>query len=71
PRSVARGVEISIIFAREASQEAEYFLLCQFLDHFLALYAPVNSFSQVVTSIVSNDATLRRWPIRAGRLLWL
>lgn len=71
PRSVARGVEISIVFAREASQEAEYFLLCQFLDHFLALYAPVNSFSQVVTSTVSNDATLRRWPIRAGRLLWL
>ncbi|HHL2712508.1 TPA: type VI secretion system baseplate subunit TssF [Yersinia enterocolitica] len=71
PRSMARGVEISIMFFREASLETEYFLLCQFLDHFLALYAPVNSFSQVVTSIESQESFTRRWPIRAGRLLWL
>lgn len=71
PRSVARGVEISILFAPEASHETEYFPLCQFLDHFLALYAPVNSFSQVVTSIASDVTTRRCWPIRAGRLLWL
>lgn len=71
PRSLSRGVEISIFFERAAKEETGYFLFCQLLDNFLALYAPVNSFSQVVTSIESFDSSIRRWPIRAGRLLWL
>lgn len=71
PRSMARGVEIRIVFAPQTSQEQEYFLFCQLLDHFLALYAPVNSFSQLVTSIDSLASSVRRWPIRSGRLLWL
>lgn len=71
PQSLSRGIEIRITFASEASTEAEYFLFCRFIDCFLALYAPVNSFTRVVTAIESKEESQRVWPIRAGRLSWL
>jgi type VI secretion system protein ImpG len=71
PHSLARGVEIIITFSREAVDEVEYFLLCRFIDGFLALYAPVNSFSRVITRIDSVEGSSRQWPISAGRLLWI
>lgn len=71
PQSMARGIEIRITFATEASTEAEYFLFCCFIDSFLALYAPVNSFTRVVTAIESREESRRVWPIRAGRLSWI
>lgn len=71
PQSMARGIEILVTFATEASTEAEYFLFCCFIDRFLALYAPVNSFTRVVTFIESRDESRRAWPIRAGRLSWI
>ncbi|CAH0239249.1 hypothetical protein SRABI106_02363 [Rahnella aquatilis] len=71
PRSMARGMEIRITFASEAAEEVEYFLLCRFIDCFLALYAPVNSFTRVITCIDSPGETPRTWPVRAGRLSWI
>lgn len=71
PRSLARGVEIRITFVSAAADEVEYFLLCRFLDCFLALYAPVNSFSRVTTCIDGLDESAWQWPIRSGRLLWI
>lgn len=71
PRSMARGMEIRITFASEAAEEVEYFLLCRFIDFFLALYAPVNSFTRVITCIDSPGETPRTWPVRAGRLSWI
>lgn len=71
PQSMARGIEIRVTFATEAGAEAEYFLFCRFIDSFLALYAPVNSFTRVVTAIESQDQSRRVWPIRAGRLSWI
>ncbi|WGK60095.1 type VI secretion system baseplate subunit TssF [Pantoea sp. SS70] len=71
PHSLARGVEIILTFTPEAEAESEYFLFCRFLDRFLGLYAPVNSFSRLITQI-GNDQSMRRvWPIRAGRLSWI
>ena len=71
PQSMARGIEIRVTFSTEASTEAEYFLFCRFIDSFLALYAPVNSFTRVVTEIESREESRRVWPIRAGRLSWI
>jgi len=71
PRSMARGIEIRMTFAGEAAEEVEYFLLCRFIDCFLALYSPVNSFTRVVTCIDGRDETACTWPVRAGRLLWI
>ena len=71
PSSIARGVEITITFFAKAADEPEYFFLCRLLDYYLALYAPVNSFSRIVTRIDSIEGAERQWPIRAGRLAWL
>jgi type VI secretion system protein ImpG len=71
PHSLARGVEIIVTFSADAHQDAGHFMLCRFLDHFLALYAPVNSFSRLVTVIDRLESSQRQWPIRAGRLSWI
>ncbi|MCW6030453.1 type VI secretion system baseplate subunit TssF [Pantoea sp. JK] len=71
PHSLARGIEIELTFAADAATESEYFLFCRFLDHFLGLYAPVNSFSRLVTQISSEQSTRYVWPVRAGRLSWI
>lgn len=71
PHSLARGVEINLTFTAEAQYESEYFLLCLFLDRLLGLYAPVNSFSRLVTQIGGDPESCRIWPIRAGRLSWI
>lgn len=71
PHSLARGVEITITFSRDAEQEVEHFLLCRFIDGLLALYAPVNSFSRVITCIDSVEGSTRNWPVSAGRLSWI
>lgn len=71
PRSLARGIDITIHFLAQAVNEPDHYMLCRFLDCFLALYAPVNSFSRVVTEIENLAETRRLWPIRAGRLSWI
>lgn len=71
PHSLARGVEIALTFTPTAEQESEYFLFCRFLDRFLGLYAPVNSFSRLVTQISTDVTTRRVWPVRAGRMVWI
>lgn len=71
PQTLARGIGITVTFTHEALNEPEYFLLCCFLDHFLALYAPVNSFTRVTTLIENETHTRRNWPVRAGKLSWI
>lgn len=71
PRTLARGVALTLTFSHEALNEPEYYLLCCFLDRFLGLYAPVNSFTRVTTLIEHEEHTRRTWPIRAGKLSWI
>jgi type VI secretion system protein ImpG len=71
PHSLARGVEMTLIFHQDMLHEPEYYLLCCFLDHFLGLYAPVNSFSRVTTLIENEPYTRHTYPIRVGRLSWI
>lgn len=71
PQTLARGIAMTLTFTHEALNEPEYFLLCCFLDHFLGLYAPVNSFTRVTTLIENEEHTRRTWPVRAGKLSWI
>lgn len=71
PCSLARGVSLTVTFSQSALDYPEYYLLCCFLDHFLALYAPVNSFTRVTTLVEHAEHSRRIWPLRAGRLSWL
>lgn len=71
PQSLARGVSITLTFSDEALNEPEYYLMCCFIERYLALFAPVNSFTRVITKIEHEEHTLRHWPVRAGRLAWI
>ncbi|MRT15089.1 type VI secretion system baseplate subunit TssF [Enterobacteriaceae bacterium RIT711] len=71
PHSLARGIEITLTFSHRALQEPEYYLLCCLLDRLLGLYAPVNSFTRLITCIEREEQSRRLWPIRAGKLSWL
>ncbi|MFQ6247190.1 type VI secretion system baseplate subunit TssF [Yersinia enterocolitica] len=71
PGAIAHGVSVLITFDHSAYTDPEYYLFCSFLERFLGLYAPVNSFTRVVTQIENEEHTKRYWPIRAGRLSWL
>ncbi|EIQ9168923.1 type VI secretion system baseplate subunit TssF, partial [Escherichia coli] len=71
PPVTARGIDITVILSKDASRHPECFLFCSFLDHFLGLHAPVNSFTRMTTAIENEEHSRRVWPIRAGKLTWL
>ncbi|EFC6876572.1 type VI secretion system baseplate subunit TssF, partial [Escherichia coli] len=71
PPVTARGIEITVTLSKDAYMHPECFLFCSFLDHFLGLHAPVNSFTRMITVIEHEEHTCRVWPIRAGKLTWL
>ncbi|NIH07163.1 type VI secretion system baseplate subunit TssF [Providencia rettgeri] len=71
PHSVARGINVTVTFCKDAQLEPEYYLFCCMLDNMLALYSPVNSFIRLTTCIEYDDRSHKVWPIRAGKLSWL
>lgn len=71
PRTVARGISITLTFSKAISEEPEYYFLCSLMDHYLGLFAPVNSFTRVTTSIEGDCESQKTWPLRAGKLQWM
>jgi type VI secretion system protein ImpG len=62
----ARGVEISLEFDEQMYVGSGMFLFASVLEHFLALYSSINSFTQLVVSTRQREGILKRWPPRAG-----
>lgn len=71
PPVTARGIDITVMLSKDAGMHPECFMFCSFLDHFLGLHAPVNSFTRMITVIEHEEHTRRVWPMRAGKLTWL
>lgn len=71
PYSLAKGLEVTLTFQLHVEEYVDFFLFCSVLERFIALYAPVNSFTQVVTRVAGLEHLERRWPRRCGRLSWL
>ncbi|HDL7751864.1 TPA: type VI secretion system baseplate subunit TssF [Yersinia enterocolitica] len=71
PPVTANGINITVILSQDAWMHPECFLFCTFLDRFLGLHAPVNSFTRVITVIEHAEHTRKVWPVRAGKLSWL
>jgi type VI secretion system protein ImpG len=64
--SFARGIEINILFDEPQYVGTGLYLFASVLERFFALYASVNSFTQLVASTRQREGILRRWPPRAG-----
>jgi type VI secretion system protein ImpG len=66
-----RGIEVSAEFDEAQFIGAGVYLFAAVLERFLALYASVNSFSQLVASTRQREGILKRWPPRAGEQIVL
>jgi type VI secretion system protein ImpG len=65
-RGFCRGTEISLTFDENAYVGGGAFLLASVLNRFFALYASVNSFTQLVIKSQQREGVWKRWPSMAG-----
>ena len=65
-RGFVRGTEISLRFREENFVGGSAYLFGSVLDRFFALYAGVNSFTELVIRREHDDEEWKRWPARAG-----
>ena len=61
-----RGVEVTIDFDEEKYIGTGAFLFASVLEHFLGLYAGINSFTQLVARTAQTGGLIKKWPLRAG-----
>jgi type VI secretion system protein ImpG len=66
-----RGIETTIQFDEDQYVGSGVFLFASVLERFLALYASVNSFSQLVAGTKQREERLKRWPASAGEQIVL
>jgi len=65
-RGFCRGIEITLEFDENQYAGSSPFLLASVLNHFFALYASVNSFTQLVIQSEQREGVWKRWPPTAG-----
>jgi type VI secretion system protein ImpG len=64
--SFARGTRVKLELDEEQFVGGGVYLFASVLEHFLALYVSLNSFSQLIVSTVQRREVLEQWPPRAG-----
>jgi type VI secretion system protein ImpG len=62
----ARGRRIELEFDEDQFPGGGMYLMASVLDRFLALYANMNSFTQVAVRSRQRRRTVVEWPPRAG-----
>ena len=65
-RGFVRGTEIAITVNEKDFVGASALLLGSVLDRFFALYAGVNSFTELVIRRDGQEEEWKRWPARVG-----
>lgn len=70
-RGFCRGMEITLTFDENLYAGSSAFLLASVLNHFMALYASVNAFTQLVIKSDQREGTWKRWPPMAGQQMVL
>ena len=65
-RGFCRGTEITLEFDERAYVGSSAFLFASVLNHFFALYASVNSFTQLTITSTQREGIWKRWPPMAG-----
>jgi type VI secretion system protein ImpG len=67
----ARGTRVQMEFDEDEFAGGGVFLFTAVIERFLALYASLNSFSQLVVKTRQRREVLREWPPRAGQAILL
>jgi type VI secretion system protein ImpG len=63
---IGRGLEVTLEFDEQKYVGSSVFLFASVLERFLALYATINSFTQLVARTTQAGGPLKTWPPRAG-----
>jgi type VI secretion system protein ImpG len=63
----ARGTRVELELDEEQFVGGGVYLFASVIESFLALYASLNSFSQLSATVQQRKEVLREWPPRAGR----
>jgi type VI secretion system protein ImpG len=67
--SFARGTRVQMEFDEEEFAGGGVFLFAAVIERFLALYASLNSFSQLVVKTRQRREVMKEWPPRAGQAI--
>ncbi|HEU4387919.1 MAG TPA: type VI secretion system baseplate subunit TssF, partial [Blastocatellia bacterium] len=70
-RGFCRGLEITVVFDEDLYVGCGAFLLGSVLNHFFALYASVNCFTQLVIRSKQQEGVWKKWPPMAGEKIVL
>ena len=70
-RAFCRGVRVTMTFDEDKYVGTGMFLFASVLEHFLAQYVSVNSFSQLVAKTIHREEPVKVWPPRSGRQVLL
>ena len=62
----AHGVEVTIEFDEQKYIGTGVLLFASVLERFLAMYASINSFTQLIARMSQSERYLKKWPPRAG-----
>lgn len=69
--SFARGTRVQMEFDEDEFVGGGVFLFAAVIERFLALYASLNSFSQLVVKTRQRREVIKEWPPRAGQAILL
>ena len=61
-----RGMEVTLEFDENKYVGSSVYLFASVLEKFFALYASLNSFTQLVARTQQRERPLKQWPPRAG-----
>ena len=70
-RGFCRGIEVTLLFDPDMYVGSASFLFAAVLNHFVALYASVNSFTQLVIRSEQREGVWKKWPSMAGEKIIL
>jgi type VI secretion system protein ImpG len=66
-----RGLEVTLVLDEEKFVGSGAFLFASVIERFLALYANLNAFTQLVAKTQQREKVLKQWPPRAGERILL
>jgi type VI secretion system protein ImpG len=64
--TLCRGIEIEIELDDKQLSGSSSYLFATVLEHFFALYCPLNSFTRVLVKLKSKEGYLKKCPPRSG-----
>ncbi len=69
--ALCRGLEITVTLDENRFEGQGLYLFASVLEHFFALYAPINSFTKMVLKRKRSPIAVKKWPPRSGEKVLL